>query len=178
MKGCTHETRCVPMLESTIICFSWQSLLYEGEFIHFHHFFLEILPISLCLRGPFCITYHNYFLFFKEASALESFAKSLTGAIQDACSCILSATKISPSSSSIICSGEGNGKFVTKLRVKDKEEEKKIICGLAKKLKKGSVRTSGRNTCLISCTIKILQNFSFHFQIFCERSILLNCDYF
>lgn len=85
----------------------------------------------------------------QEPSALESFTKSLTDAIQNACSCILSASKISPSSSSIICSGKSNGKFVTKLRVKDKEEEKKIICGLVKKLKKGNVHTSDEYTYLI-----------------------------
>ena len=74
---------------------------------------------------------------------MESFAKSLTQTIRDACSCTFSAAKVSSSSSTILCSGEGNGNFVTKLRVKDKEEEKKIICSLSERIKKGSVPTNG-----------------------------------
>ena len=74
---------------------------------------------------------------------MEDFAKSLTKTIQEACQCILSATKISLSTSTVICNGERDGKFITKLRVKDKEEEKKIICALSERIKKGSVPTSG-----------------------------------
>ena len=69
----------------------------------------------------------------------------MTKIIHDACKCTVSANEISPSASTILCSDDLSGKFVTKLRVKDKQEESKIICSLNERIKKGSVPTSGKH---------------------------------
>eukprot|EP00795_Rhopilema_esculentum_P016722 gene16722-8175_t len=86
----------------------------------------------------------------KEESKLVIFSRSVLESLRDACKCVLSLR-----SSSIECKDELNGRFVTKLVVKSREEAKKAICSFNEKIKQGSLPTSDKNTYIVGINLDV-----------------------